>query len=412
MNDIWSLLGIDPTDDKKAIRKAFAAQSRLHHPEEEPEYFAALNQAYKTALDYGMRTEQETKYETVFPENAIKEFKDSDDISRKIQRETSLLKLLDQAAEQAIKKSMEAGALHDFIALFENPKQAKQADTWKRFFLSDVFLKEQFSEEFGKGLFTYLSKQNLCPSDNLPMGLLQELAVAYAFIPHFAGEEYFDGLKYPKEWYKVSVENTFPGRRYAAEIFNMQGRECDLKSMTNRILRQPAIKVRHNAFSDYLTMKEMSRDGRLTDGEKEIWQHILGVCQPFYLYERNGKQIGSGSYEARSECVVKLYVQWLMDEQLPEEVQRAGTQQYQRTLQRFEGGSFTPPSPGGGDFVRRGWKGTANHKTLQNLFCHHQRQPEQLRQIYLRRNTGNQGTGESLFCTAGMGTAKGGKGPV
>ena len=61
MNDIWSLLGIDPTDDKKAIRKAFAAQSRLHHPEEEPEYFAALNQAYKTALDYGMRTEQETK---------------------------------------------------------------------------------------------------------------------------------------------------------------------------------------------------------------------------------------------------------------------------------------------------------------------------------------------------------------
>ena len=169
MNDIWSLLGIDPTDDKKAIRKAFAAQSRLHHPEEEPEYFAALNQAYKTALDYGMRTEQETKYETVFPENAIKEFKDSDDISRKIQRETSLLKLLDQAAEQAIKKSMEAGALHDFIALFENPKQAKQADTWKRFFLSDVFLKEQFSEEYGKGLFTYLSKQNLCVRFNLAM---------------------------------------------------------------------------------------------------------------------------------------------------------------------------------------------------------------------------------------------------
>ena len=32
------MLGIEPTDDKKAIRRAFAAQSRLHHPEEEPEY--------------------------------------------------------------------------------------------------------------------------------------------------------------------------------------------------------------------------------------------------------------------------------------------------------------------------------------------------------------------------------------
>ena len=138
------------------------------------------------------------------------------------------------------------------------------------------------------------------------MGLLQELAIAYAFIPHFAGEEYFEGLKYPKEWYKVSVENTFPGRRYAAEIFNKQGRECDLKSMTNRILRQPANKVRHNAFSDYLTMKEMSRDGRLTDGEREVWQHILGACQPYYLFERNGKRNSSPAEQYPKELTDAL----------------------------------------------------------------------------------------------------------
>ena len=32
MKSIWTLLGIEPTADKKEIRKAFAAQSRLHHP--------------------------------------------------------------------------------------------------------------------------------------------------------------------------------------------------------------------------------------------------------------------------------------------------------------------------------------------------------------------------------------------
>ena len=116
------------------------------------------------------------------------------------------------------------------------------------------------------------------------------------------------------------MENTFPARRYAAEIFNRQGRDCDLKSMTNRILRQPGNKVRHNAFSDYLTMKEMNRDGRLTDREKETWQHVLGACQPYYLYERNGKKPGTADYESRSESVVKLYVQWLKDEQPPREV--------------------------------------------------------------------------------------------
>ena len=387
MNDIWSMLKIEPTDDKKAIRKAFAAQSKLHHPEEEPEYFAALNQAYKAALDYDAGAEKTADStsksasdrmafgrmasdrissdrmdsdRTSFGEGSAtfapfepggkkereekavfapfepggktgeegketlqeKEHEKTEDGNggHASNNEISLLERLDQASQQAIKQSMETGALREFIALFENPKQAKQADTWKRFFLSESFLGEQFSEEFAKGLLFYLSEQTLCPRDNLPMYLLQELAIAYAFIPHFAREEYFEGLKYPKEWYKVSVENTFPARRYSAEIFNMQGRECDLKSMTSHILRQPGNKVRHNAFSDYLTMKEMSRDGRLTDGEKAVWQHVLGACQPYYLYERNGKKAGGADYESRSESVVKLYVQWLKDEQLPREV--------------------------------------------------------------------------------------------
>ena len=49
-SDIWGLLRIKPTADRKAIRSAYAAQSRLHHPEEEPEYFVELNQAYRQAL--------------------------------------------------------------------------------------------------------------------------------------------------------------------------------------------------------------------------------------------------------------------------------------------------------------------------------------------------------------------------
>ena len=51
-SEVWGLLGIAPTDDKRAIRSAYAAQSRLHHPEEEPEYFVRLNQAYRQALAF------------------------------------------------------------------------------------------------------------------------------------------------------------------------------------------------------------------------------------------------------------------------------------------------------------------------------------------------------------------------
>ncbi|MCI8695812.1 hypothetical protein [uncultured Acetatifactor sp.] len=513
-SDIWGLLGISPTGDRKAIRSAYAAQSRLHHPEEEPEYFVELNQAYKQALDFartagagdadvnsredgtgrenkgsagnrgdredrnsadgrrvernrkgeedrngryregagdtGDRDDQEDKgssesvksYDTEsgrihsgvenkekqsaqMHDSAGDERKESAQIRDSIgdekkesaqvhdsagdeeengtthklnraksedrqesaaetndtgkddgekesakatggivgsgsrqestassynneededkqkstpatagspeatteresastdarENELSLLERLADAQQKAIQQSMDTGALHEFIALFTNPKQAKNADAWRRFFLSETFLGEQYAEGFARGLYAYLMEQEVCPHDNLPMALLQELAIAYALVPHFAGEEYREGMKYPKEWYKVSVEQTFPARKQVAEIFNRQGWDCDLKSMTRRMLKQPANKVRHNAFSDYLDLKEMGRQGQLTEAEKETWQHILGLGQVHYLYERNGKQLGSADYESRSECVVKLYVQWLKDEGLPE----------------------------------------------------------------------------------------------
>lgn len=312
-SDIWGLLGIKPTADRKAIRSAYAAQSRLHHPEEEPEYFVELNQAYRQALDFARTAD--TDRESPEDRRSSESVKSNDTESGRM---VSLLERLADAQQKAIQESMDTGALHEFISLFTNSKQAKNADTWRRFFLSEIFLGEQYSEEFARGLYTYLMEQEICPCGNLPMALLQELAIAYALIPHFAGEEYGQGMKYPKEWYKVTVEQTFPARKLVAEIFNRQGWDCDLKSMTRRMMKQPANKVRHNAFSDYLNLKEMGLKGQLTESEKEEWQHILSFGQVHYLYERNGKRLGGTDYESRSECVVKLYVQWLKDERLPE----------------------------------------------------------------------------------------------
>ncbi len=327
-SEIWTLLGIAPTSDKKTIRSAYAAQSRLHHPEEEPEYFVELNQAYRQALSLARTAEADGSGENRIGRSG-EEDRNSNHAeftqlytgtgNEKDKEESdSLLERLADARQKAIRQSMETGALHDFIALFTNPKQAKAADTWKRFFLSEAFLREQYTEDFAGGLYTYLMGQQICPCDNLPAGLLQELAIAYALIPHFAGEEYGQGMKYPKEWYKVSVEQTLPARKQIAEIFNRQGWDCDLKSMTRRMLKQPANKVRHNAFTDYMTLKEMGQKGQLTEADKETWQHILGFGQVHYLYERNGKRLGGTDYESRSECVVKLYVQWLKDQRLPD----------------------------------------------------------------------------------------------
>lgn len=50
--NMWKILGIEPTVDKRAIRRAYAAKTRQTHPEEKPEEFRRLYEAYQAALGY------------------------------------------------------------------------------------------------------------------------------------------------------------------------------------------------------------------------------------------------------------------------------------------------------------------------------------------------------------------------
>lgn len=56
MVDHWSMLGLEePTRDVSAIRRAYARKSRECHPEEDPEGFLRLREAYQAALDWAQR---------------------------------------------------------------------------------------------------------------------------------------------------------------------------------------------------------------------------------------------------------------------------------------------------------------------------------------------------------------------
>jgi hypothetical protein len=59
MENIWTVLGLDPTEDVSAIKRAYAEKAKTCHPEEDPEGFLQLRQAYQTALAYAEGTEEE-----------------------------------------------------------------------------------------------------------------------------------------------------------------------------------------------------------------------------------------------------------------------------------------------------------------------------------------------------------------
>lgn len=46
----WQILGIEPTDDESAIKKAYAKQLKHNKPDKNPDGFKALREAYETAL--------------------------------------------------------------------------------------------------------------------------------------------------------------------------------------------------------------------------------------------------------------------------------------------------------------------------------------------------------------------------
>ena len=50
--DFWSVLKIEPTKDKNIIKNAYADMLKIYHPEEHPDEFLRIQNAYENALNY------------------------------------------------------------------------------------------------------------------------------------------------------------------------------------------------------------------------------------------------------------------------------------------------------------------------------------------------------------------------
>lgn len=61
VEEIFGLLEMEPTDDKRAIKKAYARLVRQYHPEEYPEKWKEIHDAYVAALDMADASMQEAE---------------------------------------------------------------------------------------------------------------------------------------------------------------------------------------------------------------------------------------------------------------------------------------------------------------------------------------------------------------
>lgn len=335
MNNFWEILGISPTENKKEIRAAYAAKTKQYHPEENPEEFAMLNNAYKAALNYisnknkGIET-IEIKDDIDINQNVtniviedIDTIKHDTDIVNNIDADssTSLLSRLQDFEKQEIKenlekikKSKEKGALKKFIYIFEQAKETgkfPRADVWKEFFLSDEFLNEQYTYVFANGIINYLTDWNMDGNYNifqLPDSFLVELAIAFALMPE---QDYMD-TDGGHVIYRAN-DIGFPARETAANLWNSQQRTYP----PVRILYKNENLVRLHSFSDYIRLRKLNSQNELTEDNKKVWHDLLtGGCVN-HIYELNGKGQHNIYVHTRSITLIRLLSFWVQNENIP-----------------------------------------------------------------------------------------------
>lgn len=137
--EVWRILGISPSLDKKSIRKAYATLSRQIHPEEQEEEFLKLKKAYELAMSWAKLMKEKVASSTeevskppVLPEkNKVKE-----------QTASKLFQLFPQ-----VRDFSQDPALEEFYHLYFVVGEDNE-HRWRKFFTSsdflDVFLEEGF----------------------------------------------------------------------------------------------------------------------------------------------------------------------------------------------------------------------------------------------------------------------------
>lgn len=89
---VWELLGIEPTNDVTTIKRAYAKKLKVYHPEEDPEGYQKLREAYDYAVQLAKRQAavepeqeeievEENDWDTSYPyDEAQEDDEDSDDL--------------------------------------------------------------------------------------------------------------------------------------------------------------------------------------------------------------------------------------------------------------------------------------------------------------------------------------------
>ena len=291
MNSIWTILGLEPTEDISAIKRAYAEKARLCHPEEDPEGFLQLRQAYQAALACA---EGGTPPEG--PPSGPEEPED----------EGWNLSESPKVPDEGPNPFADHPAAKAFLELYTG-KQRKNPQAWLDYFTSGDFLDAAWERRFAALLLEHVTRAEY----PVPREFLTWLCVAYRFKVLRMEYRNPDGSARIEYQFQMDPGAQFSGQEYIFEI--------GTKGPPPRDPKGNELAVRYS-FQEYRRMVRMAEDGGWGEKEIALCSQIIGCYTAGYISDKC-RQRGDMDHE-RHPAGVRLITHFFRREGLPEELYR------------------------------------------------------------------------------------------
>lgn len=340
--NIWRVLGLEPTRDLGAIRRAYARAARQYHPEEQPEEFQRVHDAYQQALRYARSAPRTGASRPYSPEQEKdKGYKGLGNKSvpkksaggayssgstggarplphldttgpRRPRAEARIVPLggkpsapepawlREETAEGQAELFRRAPAMGAFREVWQSEKKRSDKKAWREFFSSPAFLAVQREEGFAAALCDFV-EQEVKNGRQLPQKFLLELAIAY-------GIRFRSG----KEIYYLSFA-AFPGIESIGDILRL-GRPLDE-------LSHEEDKIWAACWRDYFELLTIAKSGGFEDPDRSgRWKELFDRYRKEKITERpETTRRRESEVEARHPFGLRLLAFFLEKHPLPPE---------------------------------------------------------------------------------------------
>ena len=302
MDTIWTALGLEPTKDVSAIKRAYAEKAKTCHPEEDPEGFLQLRQAYQAALAWAENGETPP---AAGPEAFSPERTEPEDEGWSLSEKPALW-------DEGPNPFAEHPAAVAFRELYTG-RRRKDPKAWMDYFTSGDFLDVAWERRFAGLLLEEVTR--LEGEYPIPREFLTWLCAVYQFAVDRSVYRDWDSENERTEFsFRIDQDAQFEGQEF---LFQLAARGPAIKPFKG------AERAISWSFADYRALLRLAEKGRWTEGKLKKAGKILDGYMLGNFEDRNPTP------SERHPAGMRLINHFFQREKLPKEL-------YQMAWQKLE----------------------------------------------------------------------------